>query len=69
MNDCEMEDMWASKYFAIKAERDALREALDTLYAVVGLTAFKHEAQRAVLQEAMDQACAALAQGEVGNDN
>lgn len=41
-------------------------EALDTLVAVVGLTAFKHESQRAVLQEAVDLAIAALkkARGE-----
>lgn len=36
-------------------------EALECLTLVVGLTAFKHEGQRAALQEAMDQACAALA--------
>lgn len=41
-------------------------EALDTLVAVVGLTAFKHDSQRAVLQEAVDIAIAALkkARGE-----
>ena len=33
-----------------------LREALDTLVAIVGLTAFKYEEQRAVLQEAIDKA-------------
>lgn len=37
-------------------QKDALREALDTLVAIVGLTAFKYEEQRAVLQEAMDKA-------------
>ena len=37
-------------------QRDDLREALDTLVAIVGLTAFKYEEQRAVLQEAMDKA-------------
>lgn len=31
-----------------------LRDALDTLGLVVGLTAFKHESQRLVLQEALD---------------
>lgn len=38
-----------------------LYEALDTLSLVVGLTAFKHEGQRAPLQEAVDAARAALA--------
>ena len=33
-----------------------LREALETLVAIVGLTAFKYEEQRAVLQEAIDKA-------------
>lgn len=37
-------------------QKDELREALDTLVAIVGLTAFKYEGQRAVLQEAMDKA-------------
>ena len=37
-------------------QRDDLREALDTLVAVVGLTAFKYEEQRAVLQDAVDKA-------------
>jgi hypothetical protein len=42
-------------------------EALDTLVAVVGLTAFKHEGQRQVLQEAVDLSVAALkkARGEI----
>jgi hypothetical protein len=41
-------------------------DALDALVAVVGLTAFKHESQRAVLQEAIDSAVAVLkkARGE-----
>ncbi len=38
-----------------------LYEALDALSLVVGLTAFKHEEQRAPLQEAVDAARAALA--------
>ena len=40
--------------------------ALDCLLAIVGLTAFKHESQRAVLQEAVDEAISALkkARGE-----
>ena len=37
-------------------EKVALREALDCLVAVVGLTAFKYEEQRSVLQEAIDKA-------------
>ena len=37
-------------------QKDDLREALDTLVAIVGLTAFKYEEQRSVLQEAMDKA-------------
>jgi len=42
-------------------------EALDTLVAVVGLTAFKHEGQRQALQEAVDLSVAALkkARGEI----
>lgn len=42
---------------AVNAE---LLEALDTIICVVGLTAFKHEAQRAVLQEAVDSARAVI---------
>ncbi len=38
-----------------------LYEALDALSLVVGLTAFKHEGQRAPLQDAVDAARAALA--------
>ena len=41
-------------------QRDDLREALETLVAIVGLTAIKYEEQRSVLQEAMDKACAVL---------
>jgi hypothetical protein len=37
-----------------------LRDALNTLGLVVGLTAFKHESQRAVLQEALDASRQAL---------
>jgi len=42
-------------------------EALDTLVAVIGLTAFKYEGQRQVLQEAVDLSVAALkkARGEI----
>jgi hypothetical protein len=42
-------------------------EALDTLVAVVGLTAFKHEGQRQALQESVDLSVAALkkARGEI----
>jgi hypothetical protein len=39
---------------------DELAGALDTLRAVVGLTAFRHEGQRAPLQEAMDLSGSAL---------
>jgi hypothetical protein len=42
-------------------EVQALVEALDGLTLVLGLTAFKHENQRKVLQDAHDQARAALA--------
>ena len=38
-----------------------LVDALDCLTLVVGLTAFKHESQRAPLQEAMDKARSAIA--------
>jgi hypothetical protein len=38
-----------------------LLEALDKLICIVGLTAFKHEAQLAVLQEAVDSARAVIA--------
>jgi hypothetical protein len=37
-----------------------LRDALNTLGLVVGLTAFKHESQRAVLQQALDASRQAL---------
>ncbi len=38
------------------ATKDELYEALDGLSLVVGLTAFKYESQRSVLQEAVDRA-------------
>ena len=41
-------------------QKDDLRKALDTLVAIVGLTAFKYEEQRSVLQEAMDKASEVL---------
>jgi len=48
------------------AERDTrisvLTDAEETLLLLVGLTAFKHEAQRAVLQQAFDGMRAAIAQ-------
>jgi hypothetical protein len=37
-----------------------LRDALNTLGLVVGLTSFRHESQRAVLQEALDESRQAL---------
>lgn len=43
-----------------------LLEALDTLTTVVGLTAFKYEAQRAVLQEACDKGRAAINKAKGG---
>jgi hypothetical protein len=50
-----------------RAERDKaqalvreLRDALNTLGLVVGLTAFRHESQRAVLQDALDASRQAL---------
>lgn len=39
-------------------------EALKCLVAVVGLTAFTHQGQRAALQEAVDMAFAAIAKAE-----
>ena len=41
-----------------------LRDKLDTLGLVVGLTAFKHESQRAVLQEALDVSRKAIAESK-----
>lgn len=41
-----------------------LYEKLDQLVAVVGLTAFKYEGQRAVLQEAVDEALSVLREVE-----
>ena len=38
-----------------------LRDALNTLGLVVGLTSFSHESQRAVLQDALDESRQALA--------
>lgn len=38
-----------------------LLDSLETLVAIVGLTAFKYEAQREVLQEAVDIASATIA--------
>jgi hypothetical protein len=37
-----------------------LRDALNTLGLVVGLTSFRHESQRAVLQQALDESRQAL---------
>jgi hypothetical protein len=37
-----------------------LRDALNTLGLVVGLTSFTHESQRAVLQQALDESRQAL---------
>jgi Ca2+/H+ antiporter len=60
--DSETEVMGA----AIDAAQEniRLRDALHTLICVVGLTAFKYEAQRAALQEAVDLANKVL-KGEV----
>lgn len=54
-------DRWDIEYLENERDRligqkDELREALATLVAIVGLTDFKYEEQRAVLQEAMDKA-------------
>jgi hypothetical protein len=43
------------------AKEARLREALETLMLIVGLTAFKYEGQRAALEDAMNHARAALA--------
>jgi len=61
----ERDEMLANAHL-IAAAPD-MYEALDTLVAVVGLTAFKHEGQRQVLQEAVDLSVAALkkARGEI----
>jgi len=45
---------------ALIAAAPELYESLTTLLLIVGLTAFKHESQRAVLQEAVDGAYRAL---------
>jgi hypothetical protein len=61
--DDRSEQVWQNLHNALErtaSERDRYRATLETLYAVVGLTAFKHESQRAVLQEAMDQAASTL---------
>ena len=57
---CDDRDHWCDMHTIACRDRDAYRSALDTLYAIVGLTAFKYEEQRAVLQEAMDQASTVL---------
>ena len=58
---------------AIAARADAriaeLVDALDCLTLVVGLTAFKHESQRAPLQEAMDKARSAIAARAGGGES
>ena len=56
----------AAEIHRLEEERDALLDALRGLVAVVGLTAFKHEGQRAVLQEAVDNATAAIAKATEG---
>jgi len=69
-DECER---WESAVVEAAAERnrlrtrcEALEAALDNLLNVVGLTAFKHESQRSVLQEAWDAGRAAIAAQEVG---
>lgn len=50
-------------YCDVDARRILARDmanALDSLLAVIGLTAFKHEGQRQVLQQAFDLASATL---------
>jgi len=71
---CSPDGVWMSEdraaYLKRQDEKDALLEriaelekALDCMISVVGLTAFKYEAQRAVLQEAVDLATRALGAG------
>lgn len=58
-----------SSLLAIHAKKvkhfDGVLDSLRGLVAVVGLTAFKYEGQRAVLQEAVDLAQRAIAKAEV----
>ena len=54
----EFEGWMCARCWNLKGARDdivELRESLSTLVLLVGLTAFRHENQRAVLQEAIDQ--------------
>ncbi len=47
-------------YQKLKDENEKVREGLDLLLAIVGLTAFKYEGQREVLQDACDRGNEAL---------
>lgn len=51
---------------ALIAAAPELLDCLHELTEVVGLTAFKYEAQRAVLQKSFDRARAAIAKAEAG---
>lgn len=51
----------AQERAALQSSRDAMREALDTLLAIIGLTAIKYPGQLLPLQEACDLAKKALA--------
>jgi len=44
----------------LKQDNASIREALECIISVVGLTAFKYEDQRAVLQESIDMGNSAL---------
>jgi hypothetical protein len=54
-------DVMPHSKYEVDAEIKRLREALECLVLVVGLTAFKYEGQRSALQEAVNYAQTALA--------
>jgi len=47
-------------YQKLKEENEKVRDGLDLLLLIVGLTAFKYEGQREVLQDACDRGNEAL---------
>jgi hypothetical protein len=63
----EMKPYEDGNYFhrdEVQAEINRLRDALECLVLVVGLTAFKYEGQRSALQEAVNYAQTALVAGK-----
>ena len=59
ISEIAFDKLWED-YQKLKEENEKVREGLDLLLSIVGLTAFKYEAQREVLQDACDRGNEAL---------